>query len=89
MQGEMVIVRTHGDIPVVRRILEVKNGKIYITTDEQLGLFMSGKKQILSVGIPAGDVYKYDQPALKAIEKIRNKSKFDWGQLSKWTMFDR
>jgi hypothetical protein len=88
MQGEIVIVRTCGDIPVVRRIFEVKNGLIYITTDEQLGLFMSGKKQILSVGVPAGDVYKYDQRTLKFIEKIGIKTGVDWEQLSKWTMFN-
>lgn len=88
MQGEIVIVRTHGDIPVVRRVLEVKNGVVYITTDEQLSLFMSGKKQILSVGVPVEDVYKYDQRVLKTIEKTGSKSGIDWDRLSKWTMFD-
>lgn len=60
MRGSLVIVRTYGDVPVVRRVWERRSNKVYISEESQFQRLMAGQDALVPIGFPCEDVFEYD-----------------------------
>jgi hypothetical protein len=81
MRGELVIVRTYGDRPEIRRIWDMDENAIYITNDEQFKL-LTGGREGLFIGFPRQDVFKYNQMLAASMENLCKEKKWRWNKLT-------
>lgn len=82
MRGDIVIIRTYGDIPLIRRVWdEDGNDIIYITNDEQFQLLIDGKEALEPIGFPRRDVFKYDPELTSFMDRLYKEGKWDWNKL--------
>lgn len=79
MRGDIVIVRSYGGAPLVRRIWEEDRNGVYITDDIQLESLLAGGYAIQPIGFPREDVFKFD-PELAA--EMDDLNKWDWNKLT-------
>lgn len=80
MLGEIVVVRTFGGRPAIRRVWEVKGDVVMITTEEG----HKTKNSSLVIGFPIRDVFKADDRMLQAVKNSREESIMDWGGFKPW-----
>jgi len=73
MKGELVIIRAFGGQPLLRRIWEIDNKVVYVTDDS--------KKDLISLGFPREDVFKYDSDLAVSMEALYKSKKWDWNKL--------
>jgi hypothetical protein len=81
MQGDLVIVRTYGGVPLVRRVWNEDDSYIYITNDEQLELLIKGQKALEPIGFPREDVFKYDPKLASEMDRLVKSEKWEWNKL--------
>ena len=79
IRGEMVLVRTFGDRPVVRRVWDSAKGLIYICSDKQFDMMANGEDSPPPIGFPANDVYCYDEVSKKFLSSDGH---MDWTKLN-------
>jgi hypothetical protein len=61
MQGDYVIARSFGDVPIVRRVWSNDENAVYICTEERFNQLKAGNAKLLLVGFPRQDVFEYDE----------------------------
>jgi hypothetical protein len=81
MKGELVIVRSYGGKPLVRRLWDERETVIYITNDEQFQLLLEGKGGLEPIGFPREDVFKYDDDLARSMDVRYLAGKWDWDKL--------
>lgn len=79
MKGQMVIIRSFGDKPLIRRVWDTSENLVYITNDKQFQLLIEGKKAIEPIGFPREDIFQYDPEIAKSLNKG-----CDWNKLKSW-----
>jgi len=82
MRGNIVIIRTYGDVPLVRRVWDEDDSTIYITNDEQFQLLNEGKEALEPIGFPREDVFKYTPDLAAAMDQLVKSGKWDWNKLA-------
>ena len=78
MKGDKVIVRTHQNRALVRRVWEVTDGAVYICSEENFQALSNGQDGLQPVGFPKEYVYKYNP-------KVNLDSKVAWDSLNAYT----
>lgn len=58
--GELVIVRDYAGKPVVCRLCEVTDSKIYVASESEYSNIIKGIESFGPVGFPPEDVFRYD-----------------------------
>lgn len=81
MQGDAVIVRAYGGVPLVRRVWDENERVVYITNDSRLKQMLAGDTEIWPVGFPREDVFKFDQELASQLETLCESGKWDWNKL--------
>jgi hypothetical protein len=81
MRGNIVIIRTYGDVPLVRRVWDEDDSAIYITNDEQFQLLTQGKEALQPVGFPREDVFQYNPDLAAVMDQLVKSGKWDWNKL--------
>lgn len=61
MKGDLVIVRAFGGKPLVRRVWEVVDDKVYICNEETFQNLLKGFDAFVPVGFPKSDVFYYTE----------------------------
>lgn len=84
MRGELVIVRSYGGRPLLRRVWDVGRNVVYITNDEQLGRLTQGLPASMPIGFPMEDVFAYDPEIAACIESLYQTGRLDWSSLKRW-----
>jgi hypothetical protein len=72
-KGEIVFVRSFGGNPLVRRVWGFDNKVVFVTDDSI--------KDVISLGFPRKDVFKYDPKLVSSMELFFSKNKWDWNKL--------
>lgn len=75
MKGELVILRAYGGQPLIRRIFETTDKAVFVTDDAR-------KDDLISIGFPREDVFKYDPQLAKKTGQLFKKGKWDWNKLT-------
>jgi hypothetical protein len=78
MRGVIVIARDFGGAALVRRVWEVANSLVYLSSESEFTKLKAGKEGLPPIGFPAGDVFAYDAEALK------QSGPMDWQRLKQW-----
>jgi len=73
MIGKRVILRCFQDIPKVARVCEIREDRVFVTSEENYKSLRSGQKAFDPVGFRREDVYPYRK------ETLDNR---EWGNLS-------
>lgn len=73
MQNKLVILRSCGGRPLIRRIFEVTDKVVYVTDDTL-------KDDLISLGFPLEDVFRYNPRFVKA-DQLFKSGKWDWKKL--------
>lgn len=60
MKGDIVLVRSFRDRPLIRRVWEVTSESVFICSEENYRNLSSGKEGLLPVGFPREYVYSYN-----------------------------
>jgi hypothetical protein len=79
MQQNLVILRSCGGRPLIRRIFEVTAKAVYVTDD-------SRKDGLISLGFPLEDVFQYDPQMAAKAEQSYKSGKWDWKKLTPFTV---
>ena len=58
--GELVIVRDYAGKPVVCRVCEIADSKVYVASEEEYTNIIKGIESFGPVGFPPEDVFQYD-----------------------------
>lgn len=82
MRGDFVIVRTFGNIPLIRRLWDESDYCVYITNDEQFQLLTNGKEALQPIGFPREDVFQYDPEIASSMDQLVKSGKWDWNKLA-------
>jgi len=83
MQGDLVIARAYGGVPIVRRVWSESAQGVWITDESNFELLCSGKGGIEpSLGFPRNDVFKYDPNLTASIDELEENEVWDWNQLT-------
>jgi hypothetical protein len=77
MRGDSVIVRAFGGRALKRRVWDVGESLVYITTDEEFEKLVEGKPAVEPVGFPREDIF-----CLTENESIGSAT--EWSQLVPW-----
>jgi hypothetical protein len=83
MRGEFVIVRAHGNRPLVRRAWAVTQTTVLISDEAQFERLVEGREALQPVPFLREDVYQYDPVALAQLEQDG-----DWSRLILFTCLD-
>jgi hypothetical protein len=83
--GDLVILRSYGGMPLVRRVWSWDSVAVYITNDEQFERLIDGKSAIQPVGFPLEDVFAYDEGVAASIDSLFESGRMDWKKLRPWT----
>ena len=78
MRGTVVIARAFGGVALVRRVWEVADGLVYLSTDAEFAKLETGQAGLPPIGFPAADVFVYDA------DKGIGKGEPNWNQLQQW-----
>ena len=84
MQGDYVIVRAFGGVPLIRRVWEEDERGVYVTDDSHLERLLAGDPEIHPplAGFPREDVFRYDAKLAASIEHPQRSEGWDWNQLT-------
>jgi hypothetical protein len=80
MRGDLVIIRTYGNLPLIRRVWDEDQYAIYITNDEQFKI-LTNKKDGFYLGFQQKDVFKFNPELAKEMEILYKKGEWDWNKL--------
>ncbi len=83
MRGDFVIVRSYGELPLIRRIWDEDEKGVYITDDIHLKLLLDGKDALQPIGFPREDVFKYDPKLAANMEDLYKNGQWDWNKLER------
>jgi hypothetical protein len=72
-KGELVIIKSFGGMPLIRRIYKLNEKVVYITCDSMEG--------IISLGFPREDVFKYDPNVAFSMVQLYKTGKWEWNKL--------
>jgi len=81
MKGDLVILRSYNNIPLVRRVWDVGEECVYLCNEERYAKLLSGKTIPLIIGFPMKDVFEFDNTI--PLEEINGNPKV-WESLSHW-----
>ena len=85
MSGERVIVRGYLQRPLVRRVWEVKDGRVLITDDPYFDRLRSGLPSPLPIGFSPDDVFCYDAVRFAEMERdYAAQKKITWEGLKRF-----
>lgn len=76
MRGDQVIVRDWLNRPLVRKVWSIGKGRIFVTNDLVYKELAEGRTELMPIGFPVEDVFRYDADAARDIE-----SGVDWSKL--------
>ena len=79
MRGSRVIVRTYSGKAALARVWDANSKVVLITTDDGFRKLSSGKGDVLPIGFPKVDVFRYN-PRLVPTKRGR----VDWAKLEPW-----
>ena len=85
MQGDYVIARSFGDVPIVRRVWKIDENAVYICTEERFNKLKAGNANLLLVGFPRKDVFVYDKKLLSELEVHFKTKPSLWNKLTVWS----
>lgn len=78
MRGTVVIAKDFAGAALVRRVWEVGDGLVYLSTEPEFAKLEAGNEALPPIGFPANDVFVYEG-------QIGNgKAKPDWSRLQQW-----
>lgn len=80
MQGDYVIARSFGDVPLIRRVWEADKGVVYICTEERYNQLRNGETDLMLVGFPKADVFEYDETIVTELDSNPQ----IWRKLKPW-----
>jgi len=75
MQNNLVILRSCGGRPLIRRIFEVTEKAVYVTDDVR-------SDNLVSIGFHNEDVFQYNPQLAAKAEALYKSGKWDWKKLS-------
>jgi hypothetical protein len=82
MRGEIVIVRSYRDRPLVRRAWDANNQLVFIVDESHFQSLIEGRERAVGlIGFPKEDVFKYDPKLAEAIDECSDKECFIWDKL--------
>jgi hypothetical protein len=81
MQGDRVIVRACGGIPLIRRVWEETESKVYITDDSHFERLLAGDEEVYPIGFPREDVFRYELALATRVDNPQKTNKWDWSKL--------
>ena len=81
MRGDLVIVRTYGGKPLVRRVWGVGPNSVYITNDEQFQKLINNVPALEPISFPKEDVFVYDRKLVVSMEDMDKSGKFNWSKV--------
>jgi hypothetical protein len=84
MQGDLVIVRSYGGVPLVRRVWEEDKRGVYITDDVHFKLLATGESSVLPVGFPRQDVFRYDPSLAELVTLSPEACEWRWDSLTRY-----
>jgi hypothetical protein len=84
MRGEMVIVRSFGGRPLVRRVWAADARAVYICGEREFRQLAAGQEAPPPVGFPREDVFAFEPALAAAAERAYNPEQWDWGRLAHW-----
>ncbi|MCX6702883.1 MAG: hypothetical protein NTW60_03400 [Candidatus Wolfebacteria bacterium] len=79
MRGDIVIVRSYGGVPLVRRIWEEDERGVYITDDVQLKRLLAGGYAIPPIGFHREDVFRFNPEIATDMDDLNS---WDWNKLT-------
>lgn len=82
MKGDIVIVRTYGGVPLIRRVWEEDESGVYITDDVQLKRLLAGGYAIQPIGFPREDVFRFDPELAAKMDQFSKRGDWDWNRLT-------
>ena len=80
MKGDLVIARSFGQEPIVRRVWDSTPDIVYICPDERYILLNEGAANLQPVGFPRQDIFEYEESVLKELTTDPSA----WNRLNKW-----
>jgi len=78
MRGEQVIAKAFGGVPLVRRVWDIGDGVVYLTSEVEFKKREGGGTALEPIGFSVADVFAYSESFLNAA--IKNK----WEGLKQW-----
>lgn len=78
MRGECVLARGFGGVVLVRRVWEVGNGLVYLSSDAEFVKLEAGQDALPPIGFPVNDVFAYNEAVAKGDANPK------WGNLPLW-----
>jgi hypothetical protein len=78
MRGTLVLARAYGGAALARRVWEVADGLVYLSSEAEFAKLEAGQEGLPPIGFPAQDVFIYDA----AIAEANGKPK--WDRLTQW-----
>lgn len=84
MQGDYVIARAFGNVPIVRRVWSVGDSVVHICTDIRYNQLLQGKPIFPPIGFPKKDIFEYEKEIL---EELANNPDA-WDRLKLWNSKD-
>ena len=80
MKGDLVIARSFGQKPVVRRVCDSTPELVYLCTEEQYILLNEGITNLHPIGFPRQDVFEYEESVLRELATDPS----SWNRLNNW-----
>lgn len=75
-----VLVRSHGDRPLVRRVWAWVDGAVYITGETEIENLARGDYGPQPIPFPPEDVFCCDP----LVERLASENQIDWNNLTQW-----
>lgn len=85
MRGDLVIVRTYGDIPKVRRVWDVSTKAVFACTEERYERLIQDNEDVPATAFPIADVFCYDAATFDKLSKTYQRDPSVWERLTPYT----
>lgn len=84
MKGEVVIVRSFGGQPLIRRVWETSPETVFACSERCFQGLMEGLTELLPIGFPRYDVFEHDSDVADKLMKEWQDDPTLWEQLKVW-----
>ena len=84
MRGKLVILRSFGGRPLVRRVWAADAVGVYICGEHEFQRLTAGEEAPPPVGFPREDVFEFEPALAATIEDAYNPEQWDWDKLTRW-----
>lgn len=82
MQGDMVIARAYGGVPLIRRVWDEDDRGVYIVDDARFQRLLRDEDDMILLGFPREDVFKFDKDLARQMTELIKEGQWDWNRLT-------